>query len=271
MKSRFFIICILMTMLSSCIFAQTQGRSSRGSKFGNRMIFGIRKKPNDSQKKLLQPNPEDLIKYAQFLEQPKTGIFRLFPDAGCNENIYIVRAEKKCLEAIPESSYYSFREREHTAEFLSDIRLKNNHLISDGVLAQGFFVMLGDIELEKVSLATEGLDFMQNFQVQAKSPEAVEQFTQMLKGMQSGKHLYAKIYRAAENMTYALRVTAFKGEIFQTFRGYRYDVLEGDKRIDLTVAFRIIRKTPDGSITLLWKELGRREAPKFQSVKRQKN
>jgi hypothetical protein len=36
--------------------------------------------------------------------------------------------------------------------FLSDIRLKNDHLITDGTLAQGILVALGDVALETVSL-----------------------------------------------------------------------------------------------------------------------
>ncbi len=147
---RFFIICILITISASQIFAQSQRRSSRSLTSGNRHLFPIRKKPNSRQKKKIQPDSADLAKYANFLSQPKTGIFRLFPDLGCEENPNIVKADKKCLEAIPESSFYSFREKEHTAVYLSDIRLKNDHFITDGILTNGFLVRLGDVELDKI-------------------------------------------------------------------------------------------------------------------------
>ena len=270
MMKRLFIIGILITISATQIFAQSTRRTSRSLTSGNRSFFPIRKKPTGKQKKKLQPNAADLAKYADFLSQPKTGIFRLFPDLGCEENPNIVKADKKCLEAIPESSFYSFREKEHTAEYLSDIRLKNNHFITDGVLTNGFLVKLGDVELDKVSLSTEALTFMQNYSAQADSAEAQKQFIQMSRGIKSGNFLYRKAFPVSENTAYALRVIAFRGGIYRTFRGFPYNLLQGDKRIDMTVAFRVIRKNEDGSVTLLWKELDRRDAPKFQFPKRKK-
>lgn len=265
---RFFIICILLTISSDYIFAQFPRRTSRSLTGGNRNLFPVRKKPNGRQKKKLQPVSADLIKYEEFLSQPKTGIFRLFPDLGCEENPNVVKADKKCLEAIPESSFYSFREKEHTAEYLSDIRLKNNHFITDGILTTGFLVRLGDVELEKISLSTEALTFMQSYSAQADGVEAQKQFLQLARGIKSGNFLYRKTFPVAENTTYALRVVAFRGSIYRTYRGYSYNLLGGDKRIDMTVAFRVVGKNEDGSITLLWKELDRRDAPKFQIPKR---
>ena len=257
-----------MTIFSSSIFAQMPRQSSRQMKIGSRVIFPIRKKPTRAQKRKLQPQSADLMRYAQFLSQPKTGIFRLFPDLGCEDNPNVIRADKKCLEAIPESSFYSFREKQHTANYLSDIRLQNNYLISDGLLAQGFLVVLGDVGLENVSLETEGISFMKTYSALTESAQVQKQFSQMRKGIKSGNFLYRKALPVSENMTYALRVVAYQGNIYQMFRGYRYDLLGGDKRIDLTVTFRIIGKTADGGITVLWKELDRRDAPKFQRVKK---
>lgn len=267
---RFLVNCILITISASQIFTQSPRLISRSLTSGSRNIFPVRKKPTGRQKKKLQPASADLAKYANFLSQPKTGIFRLFPDLGCEENPNIVKADKKCLEKIPESSFYSFREKEHTAEYLSDIRLKNNHFITDGILTNGFLVNLGDVELEKVSLSTDALTFMKNYSAQAESAEAQKQFVQMSRGIRSGKFLYRKVFPVTENTVYALRVIAFRGSLYRTFRGYRYNLLQGDKRIDMTVAFRVVGKNEDGSVTLLWKELDRRDAPKFQFSKRKK-
>lgn len=267
---RLFIICVLIMISLSQVSAQFSRQSSGSRTNINRNLFPIRKKPTAKQKKQLEPHTADLTKYAEFLSQPKTGIFRLFPDLGCEANPNVIRADKKCLEAIPESSFYSFREDEHTAEYLSDIRLKDNYFITDGLLTQGFLVVLGDVALSKVSLSTEALNFMKSYSAKPTGTEAQKQFNEMLRGVKSGDFLYRKMFPAAENTTYALRVVAFRGSIYRTFRGYRYDLLGGDKRIDITVAFRIIRKNTDGSVTLLWKELERREAPKFQFAKRKK-
>lgn len=233
--------------------------------------FILRAKPNREQKKRLQPNPEDLTRYARFLRQPRTGIFRLMPDLGCTENVNIIRADALCLNYVPESSYYSFREKEHTIEILSDIRLRNGFLISDGILSQGILVNLGEVELENIAPQSEGLKFLAGFAPHAQGIEAQKQYLQMMRGVKLGRYEYKKAHPLIENATYALRVVAYRGNIIRSFRGYRFDLLGGDKRIDLTLAFRVVRKEADGSVTLLWKEIERREAPRLVFPKRRKN
>ena len=193
MRNRIFTFCILINVFAGFIFSQTLGSRPRAVRRASFPIMPERKKPNSKQKKILQPDQSDLAKYSQFLQQPKTGIFRLLPDPGCEGNLNVIRADKECLEAIPESSFYSFREKEHTPKHLSDIRLKNNQLISDGTLSQGFLVMLGDVKLENVSLETNGLNFMHKFSATAESVEARNQFLQLVRGVESEKFLYRKI------------------------------------------------------------------------------
>ena len=69
-------------------------------------------------------------------------------------------------------------------------------------------------------------------------------------------------------MTYALRVIAYRGNLYKVFNRFRYDVLRGDNRIDLTLAFRVLRKEKDGSLLILWKELKRGESPKLKRSKK---
>ncbi|HSK73039.1 MAG TPA: hypothetical protein VK892_15170 [Pyrinomonadaceae bacterium] len=273
MHFRIFTICSLILIFPSLIFAQTvsnENQPAQNSSARIRTFSPFRKKPSGEQKKQLQASAEDLAKHAQFLEQPKTGIFRLLPESGCNENKYVINASPDCLNYIPDSSYYSFREKEHTAEILSDIRLEKGYLISDGILTQGILVELGDISLKDVSLESDGLDFLRNYVPETLSKDAYKQFLQITKGIGINNFFYRKALPANENSTYALRVIAYKASIFQTFRRFRYNILEGDKRIDLTLAFRVIRKDADGSVTLLWKELERREAPRINFPKKKK-
>jgi len=230
--------------------------------------FILRTKPNNEQKKRLSPNPQDLTKYEQFLRRPKTGIFRLMPDIGCTENINVIKADAVCLNFIPESSYYSFREKEHTIEMLADIRLRNGFLISDGILSQGILVELGEVALEKIVPESEGLEFISNFSPNPQGLEAQKQYVEVMRGVKVGDYEYKKAVPMIENMSYALRVIAYRGNIFRSFRGYRFDVLDGDKRVDLTIAFRVVRKDDDGSATLVCKELDRRDAPQIKFAKK---
>ena len=269
MKFRFFIVCGLIMIFLSQICDQPSRQVSRNLMSGRGYILPVRKKLTGEQKKQLSPGAEDLTKYAEFLAQSKTGIFRLLPDLGCEENPLVIKADAKCLRGIPESSFYSFREKEHTPEFLSDIRLENNHLISDGIMAQGILVALGEVSLENITLKSDGLDFLTKYSPHSSAEEAKKQFTEIARGIKVGQYTYRKAFPARENATFALRVIAYRGNIFKTFRGYRFDLLEGDKRIDLILALRVIRKGTDGGVTLLWKELQRKESPriKFQKQK----
>ncbi len=269
MKSLVYTIFVLLIVTPNWICAQTQqNRTPRFSAPGNRGVFPFRKKPNKEQKKQLQPKAEYLSKYAQFLAQPKTGIFRLLPDNDCAENALVVKANEDCLKTIPDSSFYSFREIEHTHEAVADIRLKDGILVTDGVLAHGMIVNLGDVVLDKVSLGDESLIYLRNYQPKELSRDALKQHKELQSGVKLGKYEYRSIHYAKENSTYVLRVIAYKGSIFRSFRGFNYDLLEGDKRIDLTVAFRIIRKESDGSVTMIWKELERRKSPKLKFIKK---
>ena len=263
---RLFIISGLIMMFLSQICAQPARQISLMS--GRHFGFPHRKKQSKEQKQRLLPNNEDLVKHAQFLEQPDAGIFRLLPDLNCDENPLVIRADEQCLRAIPDSSFYSFREREYTRELLSDIRLENNHLITNGIMAQGILVSLGDVSLENVSLKSEGLAFLNAYLPHSSATEAQKQFLEIAKGVSAGNYTYRKAFPVKVNTTFAMRIIAYRGSIYRTFRGYRYDLLEGDKRIDLTLAFRIIRKSADGGITLLWKELERKKSPRIEFGKK---
>lgn len=271
MRRMIFTICSLLIIFPFWSFAQPTQNSRRAPNFAvnrNRGFSPFRKKASKAQKKLLQPNKEDLAKYSQFLLQPKTGMFRLLPDPGCEDNPLVLKVDEACRNVIPESSFYSFREEEHTSDILSDIRLKNNFFISDGIYSQGILVKLGDLPVETITPDTDGISFLSDYVPQTQSKEAHKQFLQMKEGVISGKHEYRKVVLADENMTYAMRVIAYRGNLYRSYRGVLYDVLAGDRRIDMMLAFRVVRKDKDGSMTLLWKELQSKESPKLKFSKK---
>lgn len=85
-------------------------------------------KPNKEQRKLLQPNIGDLARFALFLEQPKTGLIKLFPDAGCQENSRVLRVDDNCLNSSPNSAFYSFREKNTPPRFCRTFVIKTAFL-----------------------------------------------------------------------------------------------------------------------------------------------
>lgn len=272
MKFRRILILSVLFILTIEVIGQVPqaGRSPRRGLQNRSNFFPFRKKPNKEQKRQLQPKADDLAKYANFLEQENAGIFRLLPDLGCQDSALVVRADETCLNAIPESSFYSFREDEHTSETLADVRIKNNNFVTDGLLSQGILVNLGNVELEETDINSRGFRFLNAYNPSELSPEAAKQSFEILRGINFDGYHYKKILPAVENNTYALRVVAYRGSLYRSYRGFLFDLLAGDKRIDITVAFRVVRKEPDGSLTLLWKELSRKESPKLKYPKKTK-
>ena len=250
------------------VSAQISARGGNGQRasYSQRYFSPFKPKPSKEQKQKLQPNSSDLTKYAEFLRQPKTGLIRLYPDLEC-ESAYILRADQDCAENIPGSSYYSFREKEYTSDFLSDIRLKNRQFITDGVLTQSFLVNLGNISLENLSLNSDGMKFLNDFIAEPENREAMKQYNQLANGIKQGKYEYRKVAVAVENTTYAMRIVAYKANVFSIYRGWRYNVLEGDNRVDLTIGFKVVRRDQDGSISILWKELDRKKSVKLKLAK----
>ena len=114
------------------------------------------------------------------------------------------------------------------------------------------------------------MKFLTDFIPESNSAEVIKQNRQFIRGVKSGEHIYGKAQRAVENMTYALRLIAYRGRIIQAFRGFPFDLLEGDERVDVTVAFRILGRDEAGVFTILWKELARKDAPKVVFPKRNK-
>ncbi len=231
-------------------------------------LFPIRTKLTREQKERMQPDARDVGAFRSLLQEPRTGIARLHPDLGCYENARILKADEICRNAIPESSSYSFRERENTIEVLSDIRFKNGFFISDGILTQGFLTNLGDVDLGNVSLESDGIGFLREFEPMPEAPDAKDQYLTLVKGIKAGPYEYRKYQKAVVGSTYALRIVAYRGNVYRSYRGWKFDLLEGDKRIDLIVAFRVVRQSADGSMTIVWKELERRDSPRLKFTKR---
>lgn len=234
----------------------------------SRAFFPFKAKRTKDQEKRLKPSADDTLRFADFLKQPKTGIFRLINDLGCESNVYVIRADEHCQNTIPGGSFYSFREKEYTTIYLSDLRLKDGLLISDGILSQNILVKLGDIPLEDLSITSGGMNYLTGFVPEVLSSQATKQYIEIVKGIRAGKYEYRKVLPATVNNTYAIRIIAYHGSVYRNFRGWFFNLLDGDSRVDLTIGFRIIRKETDGNLTILWKEINRQKSPKLKNDKK---
>ncbi|CAN5561461.1 hypothetical protein BH10ACI1_BH10ACI1_10090 [soil metagenome] len=230
----------------------------------------IKKERNRRIEEAMKNLPEsiaDLSKYKSFLKQDKTGLFRLLTENGCDTNL----ASTICpQEILPDGgAFYSFRIKDYQSKYLSDIALKGKLIFSQSVFSQGIIVKLdnGETDLNAINLSHEAIKFLVDFSPATTLAEAKKQFDQFENGVTSGKYVYKYNLPYENNATYALRVTAYRGKVTMvsenTASGSSFNILEGDERRDVIVLFRILAVEPDGSLTIIWRELQRKASPKL--------
>jgi hypothetical protein len=224
------------------------------------------RKPTKQELKAVAPDAELRKKFEAFLRQEDTGLFKFVADYGCAENPKIVTATENCLKfTMPGAgNSFSFRTHNYRIRRLADLTYNGKFLYISGLLTHGILVSIGDVPLENVTLQTAGTKYLNEFQPTEDFEKAVELDEQLIKGVEKEGFFYSRAAYAVENTTYLLRSIAYDGKIFRAVRGVTYNELDFDKRKDVTVAFRIVRRDDDGSVTVLWKELLRKDAPRIR-------
>ncbi len=230
-----------------------------------RDIGKLYREPSAKELKKLRPLDEDQKKYANFLRNAKAGIIRLEPYRGCDDQTKVISAADKCLElAMPgNGSDYSFRKQNYVIGRLADLRLESDAFSSPGVFQLAVFSGLGDIPLEKVGKDTPGMKYVLGLKPAEQIADAVATGKRFEKGIEIGGFHYASALKASDDMTYVLRSIAYRGTVFRSIGGVVFNELELDERGDVTIAFRIVRRHDSGGVTILWRELERRNAPKL--------
>lgn len=214
------------------------------------------------QRKDLEPAADIKSRFGQILNSDKTGIFKIFPDYGC-EAQNVLRVDNECADFIPGSAFYSIRKKQHTTDVYADLRLSDGFLVSDGFLSQGILVNLGAIALVNVGVNDERLNFIRSFAPDVNASNAARQRKKLDQGVRQNGLIFASSARLIEGDTYVLRVVAYRGKFFRTFRGIPYNALGIDKRKDLTVALHVARIDENGSATIVWRELEHKDSPKI--------
>lgn len=226
-------------------------------------IRPLYRKPSKKELANLTPSQYLLTKYEKFLEQPETGIFKLSSDSSCATSAQVVVATESCLSNdIPGAgTAYSFRVKSHRMLHLSDLVLDKDVIRTGSLMQQGLMVNLGDIELDQVSAQTSGLKYLLDFKPFTKQEEILGIEEKLSQGIKSDGFIYAYGFYVEEQKTFALRSIAYRGKFQRAVSGVNYNEMEFDKRKDIVVVFRIVEKDADGDLTILWKEISRKDSP----------
>lgn len=221
-----------------------------------------------------EPSPEDVKAFEQILKQSNTGIFRLLPDFDCEKD-KLVTVAGPCADFVPGSWAYSFRSDRYSGKDFHDIVFKRGEFITRGLLTQGILVSLGDKPIEGVRTDTPGIRFLVDFVPGESRPEAAKQYQDFTAGVKEGEFRYSNRVDVSVGTTYGLRVVAYRFSDKWTSRLWPrnsellnqeeavFRLLDVDKRNDSIFVFRVIRKSEDGGVTIVWKRLAKEKSPKM--------
>jgi hypothetical protein len=214
----------LVLFCFSSVSAQTSDRAQVDQEIQS-MYDQIKEK----EKLFLAPSKEDLEIYAKFLEQPDAGLIRLLPREKYDGKLSIRGG----------GAYYSFTRLTHEYGYGSDIELEHGKFgVGFAGMDFGFFIPLGDLLLEDVTLESAGVKALIEYQTPPTEAEIREQYRQGHQGIKFGEFTANSRVDANAGVTYALRSFSY-----------------GSDGSDVLVAFRVIRQDQDGSVVLLWKML----------------
>ena len=209
--------------------------------------------------------------YKQFLKQPNTGLVKLLKEIDCwaifnaeRKQYTLEKGVKSCPSYfIPgRAVYYSFRHDDYVASKRSDLGLKNDWLFSIGTLNQSLMVDLGDVNLDELNSQSEGIKFLFDFVPETKLELADKQRETILNGIKDKNYLYSNALQFKKNSVIGLRVVAYgSNKKTNSNENTILDLLSGDNRKDIIVAFKVIDKADDGSVILLWKQLQIKASP----------
>ncbi len=223
----------------------------------------------DKEKPLLAPDQDLSEKYADFLNDKKTGLVKLMTDRGCDGGTETVAAVPQCekFQMPGAGSSYSFRANRYSMKRLADVTFIDGNFDTAGLVKHGILVNIGDVELDKVNLKTKELETIVTFQP-IKDYNQAEAFSGILtKGVKAGDLVFANSLKVEENKTYGLRSIAYRTPIYRQIQDTVYDEFDFDERDDVIIIFRVVRYNPGESVTILWKELERDDAPKMHLPK----
>ncbi len=219
------------------------------------------------------PHPEDRERFAAFLAGPGTGLVRLLPDDDCIQNL-VVRIDGACANHVEGGSGFNLRARATTGP---DLRIERNDLVADGFFALSGLVEMGDIDIETVSLDSNGVALLASIEPATTLKQARTQVQEVMRGRNMNGLLYSNRIGYALNTTYALRVVAFDagntgykllgrdryGAGDQKLRE-KFAAVRDDNRSDVIAVFRVTRIDEDGSVTLIWRKLREIRSPKLR-------
>jgi hypothetical protein len=215
----------------------------------------ISREPKVVRKGILAPDASDVAQQQFLLSQNKTGLMKLLPRESFDWEVYKVN---KTVPVRGGGAYFSFHHRSHEYGYGSDISYERGLLrVGFAGANYGMITDLGDTPLELISDQDTRASFLLNYKPPRKEKDAraeAKRFepirtVQGMDGFRFEGVPYLRRVDAVVNHTYLLRSIDYRTS-------------------DLLVAFRIVRISDDGALTIAWKILKEFSPPELVLDKR---
>lgn len=233
-----------------------EGLESTGKSKKSPEVFWSESQLTSKERKLLETHPEDRTRYAEFLRQPGTGLFKLLPNRRYEPtgsvSVETLKSNNAILPIRGRGAYYSFSRLRHALDKWSEIRFYDGLLeVGFGDRVLGLIAAIGDTSLETLNPETRGFDYLRKLRPPILSRDAVSQSKKNKEGFMVDGLVHKSSMPPHLETTYILRSVAYH-------------------RADVLIAFRVIRQDPDGSVHILWKKLAEYGARKLDVSSKKK-
>ena len=222
---------LLSSIFSSSLVAQTKTREQLLDEIGAR-----RNELEGLEQQFLAVSESDRAAYADLLDEPDTGIFRLLPREKFDSETY--KENQKTITMRGGGAYYSFSKRAHDYNSYPDISLDKDQLSAGFAgLNYGMLAKIDSVSLRELSAENPYVTSLIRYE--PPSNEAAIRSEQRRFGMGAViAELSLKHSVQVElNTTYLLRSISYSG------------------RSDILVGLRVVRRDTDGSLIIAWKLL----------------
>ena len=216
--------------------------------------------------KELKADKKMLSKHLVFVKNKNTKVFRLLSDDDClkekKKSTQKCSAQKRLINGLARG--YSFRARKNIMSMFADINLNGENLQSKDTVTQTILVDLGKENFDELNLESAGLKFLAEYEPETDINKAQQQFISALNGIEvenedsSFRYTYSKSVPVNLDNSYAVRTIFYNSE---QYKASGFEQIYSKDNSDVIAVFKIIDIDEEGHITVIWKELAKKDAP----------
>jgi hypothetical protein len=122
-------------------------------------------------------------------------------------------------------------------------------------------VNLGDVDIASVSNDTAGMKQVVSYRTPSNLADIENDWYKFQNGFAINGYTYSSRLPMEIGAVYGLRSIASRGVSPQETNGYTFNEFDHDNRRDYVVVFKVLKKSSDASVTIIWRLLQDQKSP----------